>query len=153
MTCLVYIFLAIALLGTLTSTTFLLLTIVGVFRFRSESKTLRGTRFVDEKLPELRARRATVIVNVCGTTIDEYAEVSRILSDHDGVAAIELNISCPNVSGGVDFGTDPVMCERLVADCRRVTESPIIAKLTPNVTSIAAIARAAEAGGAGKNEF
>src|SRR6185436_12369646 len=62
-------------------------------------------RFVEEKLPELRARRATVIVNVCGTTIDEYAEVSRILSDAEGVAAIELNISCPNIKeGGIQFG-------------------------------------------------
>ena len=62
-------------------------------------------RFVDEKLPELRARGATVIVNVCGTTLDEYVEVSRILSDAEGVAAIELNISCPNIKeGGIQFG-------------------------------------------------
>src|ERR671932_1599224 len=62
-------------------------------------------RFIDEKLPELRARGATVIVNVCGTTLDEYVEVSRILSDADGVAAIELNISCPNIKeGGIQFG-------------------------------------------------
>src|SRR5881409_92447 len=62
-------------------------------------------RFIEEKLPELRARNATVIVNVCGTTIDEYVEVSRILSDADGVAAIELNISCPNIKeGGIQFG-------------------------------------------------
>src|SRR5437773_6693381 len=54
-------------------------------------------RFVAEKMPELRARRATVIVNVCGTTLDEYVEVSRILSDADGIAALELNISCPNI--------------------------------------------------------
>src|SRR6202171_5214332 len=62
-------------------------------------------RFVDEKLPELRARRATVFVNVCGTTLDEYVEVSRILADAEGVAAIELNISCPNIKkGGIQFG-------------------------------------------------
>src|SRR5437762_2646957 len=62
-------------------------------------------RFVDEKMPELRARGATVIVNVCGTTLDEYVEVSRILSDADGVDAIELNISCPNIKeGGIQFG-------------------------------------------------
>src|SRR3954465_5614400 len=53
-------------------------------------------RFIDEKLPELRSRQATVIVNVCGTTLDEYVEVSRILSDAEGIGAIELNISCPN---------------------------------------------------------
>src|SRR3981189_850655 len=62
-------------------------------------------RFVDEKLPELPARKATVVVNVCGTTLDEYVEVSRILSDADGVDAIELNISCPNIKeGGIQFG-------------------------------------------------
>ena len=62
-------------------------------------------RFVDEKLPELRARGATVIVNICGTTLDEYVEVARILSDAEGVAAIELNISCPNIKeGGITFG-------------------------------------------------
>ena len=62
-------------------------------------------RFVDEKLPELRARGATVIVNVCGTTLDEYVEVSRVVSDAEGVAAIELNISCPNIKeGGIQLG-------------------------------------------------
>jgi dihydroorotate dehydrogenase (NAD+) catalytic subunit len=64
------------------------------------------------------------------------------------VAALELNISCPNVSGGVDFGTDPAMCERVVAGVRAACTTPIFAKLTPNVTSIATIAKAAEAGGA-----
>src|SRR5256885_5755245 len=62
-------------------------------------------RFIDEKLPELRARRATVIVNICGTTLDEYVEVARILSDAEGVAAIELHISCPDIKeGGIPFG-------------------------------------------------
>jgi dihydroorotate dehydrogenase (NAD+) catalytic subunit len=70
------------------------------------------------------------------------------LAGLSGVAAVELNISCPNVSGGVDFGTDAGMCERLVATCRRATDSPIIAKLTPNVTSVPAMARGAAAGGA-----
>ena len=65
-----------------------------------------------------------------------------------GVAALELNISCPNVSGGVDFGTDPAMCEKVVAGVRAACSLPILAKLTPNVTDITAIARAAEAGGA-----
>src|SRR6188472_2518932 len=64
-------------------------------------------RFIDEKMPALRARGATVIVNVCGTTIDEYVEVSRMMSDTEGVAAIELNISCPNIKeGGIQFGCD-----------------------------------------------
>ena len=62
-------------------------------------------RFVDEKLPELRARKAIVFVNICGTTIDEYVELARILSDAEGVHAIELNISCPNIKeGGITFG-------------------------------------------------
>jgi dihydroorotate dehydrogenase (NAD+) catalytic subunit len=74
--------------------------------------------------------------------------MSAQLSEAPGAAAVELNISCPNVSGGVDFGTSSQMCERLVADCRTACRLPIIAKLTPNVTSIADIAKAAEAGGA-----
>jgi dihydroorotate dehydrogenase (NAD+) catalytic subunit len=74
--------------------------------------------------------------------------MSAQLSEHDGVDAVELNISCPNVSGGVDFGTDPNMCRRVVAGCRAACRHPIIAKLTPNVTSIAQMATAAAEGGA-----
>ena len=106
-------------------------------------------RFVDEKLPELRARHATVIVNVCGTTIDEYVEVSRILSDADGVAALELNISCPNVKeGGIQFGCSLTGTYDVVRAVRRVTRLPLFPKLTPNVTDIASFARAAEEAGA-----
>jgi dihydroorotate dehydrogenase (NAD+) catalytic subunit len=106
-------------------------------------------RFVDEKLPELRARRATVIVNVCGTTLDEYVEVSRILSDAEGVAAIELNISCPNIKeGGIQFGCSLAGTFDVVSAVRKVTSLPVIPKLTPNVTDVASFARAAEDGGA-----
>jgi dihydroorotate dehydrogenase (NAD+) catalytic subunit len=106
-------------------------------------------RFVDEKLPELRARRATVIVNVCGTTLDEYVEVSRILSDADGVAAIELNISCPNIKeGGIQFGCSLNGTFDVVSAVRKVTRLPIIPKLTPNVTDVASFARSAEDAGA-----
>jgi dihydroorotate dehydrogenase (NAD+) catalytic subunit len=70
------------------------------------------------------------------------------LDQANGLDAIELNISCPNVSGGVDFGVDPTMCEKVVAGCVAATSRPIIAKLTPNVTSVAEIAKAAETGGA-----
>jgi dihydroorotate dehydrogenase (NAD+) catalytic subunit len=106
-------------------------------------------RFVDEKLPELRARGATVIVNVCGTTLDEYAEVSRILSDADGVAAIELNISCPNIKeGGIQFGCSLGGTFDVVSAVRKVTTLPLIPKLTPNVTDVASFARAAEEAGA-----
>ena len=106
-------------------------------------------RFVDEKLPELRARRATVIVNVCGTTIDEYVHVSRILSDADGVAAIELNISCPNIKeGGIQFGCSLNGTFDVVSAVRKATHLPIIPKLTPNVTDVASFARSAEEAGA-----
>jgi dihydroorotate dehydrogenase (NAD+) catalytic subunit len=106
-------------------------------------------RFIAEKLPELRARGATVIVNVCGTTIDEYAEVSRILSDAEGVAAIELNISCPNIKeGGIQFGCSLAGTADVVAAVRKVTRLPVIPKLTPNVTDVASFARAAEEAGA-----
>jgi dihydroorotate dehydrogenase (NAD+) catalytic subunit len=106
-------------------------------------------RFIDEKLPELRARGATVIVNICGTTIDEYAEVARILSDADGVAALELNISCPNIKeGGITFGCSLTGTFNVVSAVRQVTRLPIIPKLTPNVTDVASFARASEEAGA-----
>jgi dihydroorotate dehydrogenase (NAD+) catalytic subunit len=106
-------------------------------------------RFVDDKMPELRARGATVIVNVCGTTIDEYAEVSRILSDAEGVAAIELNISCPNIKeGGIQFGCSLNGTFDVVSAVRKVTQLPLIPKLTPNVTDVASFARSAEEAGA-----
>ena len=106
-------------------------------------------RFVEEKLPELRARKATVVVNVCGTTLDEYVEVSRILSDAEGVDAIELNISCPNIKeGGIQFGCSLAGTFDVVSAVRKVTRLPVVPKLTPNVTDVASFARAAEDGGA-----
>jgi dihydroorotate dehydrogenase (NAD+) catalytic subunit len=106
-------------------------------------------RFIDEKMPELRARRATVIVNVCGTTIDEYVEVSRMLSDVEGIAAIELNISCPNIKeGGIQFGCSLDGTFGVVNAVRKVTRLPLIPKLTPNVTDVASFARASEDAGA-----
>src|SRR5690242_20445156 len=92
-------------------------------------------RFVAERLPELRRLGATVVVNVCGSTIDEYAEVSRILSDAEGVAALELNISCPNIKeGGIQFGCSLTGTYDVVSAIRKVTSLPVIPKLTPNVT-------------------
>ena len=106
-------------------------------------------RFIDEKLPELRARNATVIVNVCGTTLDEYVTVSRLLSEAEGVAAIELNISCPNIKeGGIQFGCSLNGTFDVVSAVRKATRLPIIPKLTPNVTDVASFARAAEDAGA-----
>ena len=106
-------------------------------------------RFVAEKLPELRSLGATVIVNICGSTLDEYCEVARVLSDHEGVAAIELNISCPNIKeGGIQFGCSLPGTHSVVAGVRKVTRLPIIPKLTPNVTDVASFARAAAEAGA-----
>ncbi len=106
-------------------------------------------RFVREKLPELRDRGAIVFVNICGTTVDEYCEIARILSDHEGVAAIELNISCPNIkAGGITFGCSLTGTHNVVSAVRKVTALPVIPKLTPNVTDVASFARAAEEAGA-----
>ena len=105
--------------------------------------------FIEHHLPYLRSLGPAVLVSIAGRTQQEFVEMAARLADEPGVAALELNISCPNVSGGVDFGTDPGMCERVVAGCReRGGQLPILAKLTPNVASIAVMARAAEAGGA-----
>ncbi len=106
-------------------------------------------RFVREKMPELRRLGATVIVNVCGTTVDEYVEVSKVLSDTEGVAALELNISCPNIKeGGISFGCNLTGTHQVVSAVRRATPLPIIPKLTPNVTDVASFAAAAEEAGA-----
>jgi dihydroorotate dehydrogenase (NAD+) catalytic subunit len=106
-------------------------------------------RFVAEKLPELRRLGATVFVNICGTTIDEYCEVARVLSDAEGVGAIELNISCPNIKeGGIQFGCSLMGTHNVVSAVRKVTRLPVIPKLTPNVTDVASFARAAEEAGA-----
>jgi dihydroorotate dehydrogenase (NAD+) catalytic subunit len=106
-------------------------------------------RFVRERLPELRSLGATTIVNVCGSTLDEYVEVSRVLSDHEGVAAIELNISCPNIKeGGIQFGCSLPGTHDVVSAVKKATHLPVIPKLTPNVTDVASFARAAEEAGA-----
>jgi len=106
-------------------------------------------RFIKEKLPELRDRRATVIVNICGSTLDEYVELARILSDAEGVAALELNISCPNIKeGGITFGCSLNGTFEVVSAVKKVTRVPVIPKLTPNVTDVASFARASEEAGA-----
>mgnify|MGYP006273208023 CR=1 FL=1 len=106
-------------------------------------------RYVAEKLPELRRLGAVNVVNICGTTLDEYVELARILSDVEGVHALELNISCPNIKeGGITFGCSLHGTHDVVAAVRKVTTLPIIPKLTPNVTDVASIARAAEEAGA-----
>jgi dihydroorotate dehydrogenase (NAD+) catalytic subunit len=106
-------------------------------------------RFVAERLPELRRSGATVFVNVCGVTLDEYVEVTKVLSDAEGVAAIELNISCPNIKeGGIQFGCSLNGTYDVVSAVKKATHLPVIPKLTPNVTTPSAFARAAEDAGA-----
>lgn len=106
-------------------------------------------RFMTEKLPMLRAHGAVVIVNICGTDVDEYVELARILSNAEGVAAVELNISCPNIKeGGITFGCSLDGTYEVVRAVKRVTHLPVIPKLTPNVTNVASFARAAEEAGA-----
>ena len=105
--------------------------------------------FVSDVMPALARHDTAVIVNVCGDTVDEYAEVSRIASDAPGVAALEINISCPNVEkGGMAFGGDPKMTHEVVAAVRKATRLPVIPKLSPNVADIAQFARVAEEAGA-----
>ena len=105
-------------------------------------------RFIARQMPYLAGLGAPIIVSIAGHDAGEFVEMSRQLDGVDGVAAIELNVSCPNVSGGVDFGTNAESCRDVVAGCRAACGLPIIAKLTPNVTDIAAVARGAADGGA-----
>jgi len=106
-------------------------------------------RFISEMMPELRRLKAVVLVNICGTTVAEYAELARILSDVEGVAGLEVNISCPNIKeGGITFGCDVRNTHEVVSAVRRATTLPVIPKLTPNVTDVASFARASEEAGA-----
>jgi dihydroorotate dehydrogenase (NAD+) catalytic subunit len=106
-------------------------------------------RYIAEKLPELRRLGATNIINICGSTLDEYVEVARILSDAEGVHALEVNISCPNIKeGGITFGCSLHGTFDVVSAIKKVTRLPVIPKLTPNVTDVASIAKAAEDAGA-----
>ena len=105
--------------------------------------------FVAEKLPALRAYRTNVIANVFGYSVEEYVGVIRILEEAEGLAAYELNISCPNTAhGGLQFGSDPQMVSEVVGAARRAARRPLWVKLSPNVTDITLIARAAVDAGA-----
>ncbi|MDR1323769.1 MAG: dihydroorotate dehydrogenase, partial [Candidatus Margulisbacteria bacterium] len=104
---------------------------------------------ITEHLPRLAKLDTAVIVNVSGSTPEDYAAVIQKLRGQKAVAAIELNISCPNVkSGGMAYGTDPVTAAGLVRAVKRFCDKPLIVKLSPNVTDIASIARAVEEAGA-----
>ena len=105
--------------------------------------------FVREKLAALKEKGATVVVNFFGNSKEEYVEAASRLSDADGIAALEVNISCPNVkAGGIVFGTDPAVAYDLIREIRRSTSLPLIVKLSPNVTDIAVMARSVEEAGA-----
>jgi dihydroorotate dehydrogenase (NAD+) catalytic subunit len=105
--------------------------------------------FIAHHLPYLRTLPTAVIANIAGKTADEFTEMATNLAPHvDGLAALELNLSCPNVAGGIDFATDPTVTRRIVRACRDACPLPLIAKLTPNVTDVVAIAKAAADGGA-----
>lgn len=104
--------------------------------------------FLAYHLPYLTSRGCPIIVSIAGKSQAEFVECARRLSEVSGIAAIELNISCPNVSGGIDYASDAQLCESLVRQVRNECPLPILAKLSPNVTSLAEIARAAEQGGA-----
>lgn len=105
--------------------------------------------FVAEKLPVLRAFRTAVIANVFGYEIGDYVEVVRVLEDHEGLAAYELNVSCPNTKhGGIFFSSDPRLLGEVVAAVKGMARRPVIVKLSPNVAAIAPLAKAAEAAGA-----
>jgi dihydroorotate dehydrogenase (NAD+) catalytic subunit len=104
--------------------------------------------FIAHHMPYLGGLGVPIIVSIAGRTHEEFVAMAARLDDVAGIAAIELNISCPNVSHGVDFGVDPELCRRVVAGIRAVSSRPILAKLTPNVADIAAVARGAADGGA-----
>lgn len=105
--------------------------------------------FLREDLPFLRRYDTRVFVNIIGRSVDEYAEVTRRLEDADGIDAIEINISCPNIKeGGIQFGSDSRAAARVVEAVRRVTRRPVIPKLSPNVTDIVEMARAVVDAGA-----
>jgi len=105
--------------------------------------------FVSEKLPELRRYRTHIVCNVFGHTASEYVEVIRVLNDAEGISAYELNVSCPNTdAGGIAFGVDPAVLSRVVELAKSSSSRPICVKLSPNVTDIRVMAKAAEIAGA-----
>ncbi len=104
--------------------------------------------FLANQLPFLASLPAATIVSIAGEDYDDFVWLADRLEGTAGIAALELNVSCPNVAGGVDFGTDPAACRRVVAGVRGACGFPLLAKLTPNVTDIAATAQAAQDGGA-----
>jgi len=104
--------------------------------------------FIKKYWPFLKKMKVPTIINIWGTTVEEYAEVARRFDALGGVGALELNVSCPNIKeGGAQFGTDVKLLSQVVAACRKATELPLITKMSPNVVNIAPYARAAEEAG------
>ncbi|HEY7313694.1 MAG TPA: dihydroorotate dehydrogenase [Gemmataceae bacterium] len=104
--------------------------------------------FLHHHLPYLRTLPTAVLANIAGENEDDFVEMATMLGREEGLAGVELNLSCPNVAGGIDFAIDPEITHRVVRRVREVCPLPIVAKLTPNVTNIAPIARAAAEAGA-----
>ena len=105
--------------------------------------------FISDKLPFLEKLATPVFINIYGKTVEEYSRLSARIDQLNGVAGVEVNISCPNVkAGGVAFGVDPEMVREVVAAVCRNTRKTVVVKLSPNVTDIAAIAQSAESAGA-----
>jgi dihydroorotate dehydrogenase (NAD+) catalytic subunit len=101
--------------------------------------------FIKKYWPFLRELKTPTIINIWGTTVEEYAEVAKRFDQLGGVGALELNVSCPNIKeGGAQFGTDPKLLSQVVAACRKATALPLITKMSPNVPNIAPLAKAAE---------
>jgi dihydroorotate dehydrogenase (NAD+) catalytic subunit len=106
-------------------------------------------KFISEKLPYLSSLKCPVVCNVAGSEEQEYLNVVESLNRHEGIWGYEINVSCPNVRhGGLALGTDPAVVEKLTGKLRKMTSRPLIVKLTPNVTDITVVAKAAENGGA-----
>ncbi len=105
--------------------------------------------FVAEKLPQLRSAGTAIFANVFGYAVEDYLEVVRVLEDAEGVAAYELNVSCPNTKhGGIFFSSDPALLAEVVGAVRKLARRPLIVKLSPNVARIEPLAKAAEQSGA-----
>lgn len=113
-------------------------------------QNIGATAFVQEKLPLLRkVKDINVVANVFGYSVDDYVQVIKILNEGEGIAAYELNVSCPNTKhGGITFGQDQGLLSEVVASAKSASRRPLIVKLSPNVTSIGRMARAAEDAGA-----
>ncbi len=104
--------------------------------------------FIKKYWPFLKELKVPTIINIWGTTVEEYAEVARRFDALDGVGALELNVSCPNIKeGGAQFGTDARLLAQVVATCRKATALPLLTKMSPNVVNIAPYAKAAEESG------